>query len=197
MDFLAHLWLPILLSAAAVWVAGAIVWMALPHHKGDFARLPDEDGFRAFVRTSAIPAGSYGFPDFGSHADANSPEGKKKFAEGPVGTIIVWGKISMGRNMLITFLVHLVVSALIGYVGWAALPHGPPTLGPGGGVAGSTFAHVFQVLGTVGVLAYSFAFIPNGVWFGQRSRAIVMCILDGVVYGLITGAVFAAMWPTA
>lgn len=187
MDFLTYLWLPILVSGAAVWIAGAIVWMALPHHKGDYGRLPDEDGFRAFVRSAGIPAGCYGFPDFGACADANSPEAKKKMEEGPVGTLIVWGKVSMGRNMLVTFLVNLVVSALIGYVGWAALSHAGP--------AGATFGHVFQVLGTVGVLAYSFAFIPNGVWFGQRPRAIVMCVIDGVAYGLITGAIFAALWP--
>lgn len=35
MDLLS-LWLPILLSAAVVWIVSAIVWMALPHHKQDF-----------------------------------------------------------------------------------------------------------------------------------------------------------------
>ena len=40
------LWLPILLSAIAVWVASAIIWMAMPHHKSDWRKLPDEGAAR-------------------------------------------------------------------------------------------------------------------------------------------------------
>lgn len=36
MIHITDLWLPILLSAIAVWIFGAVAWMALPHHKGDF-----------------------------------------------------------------------------------------------------------------------------------------------------------------
>lgn len=55
MDFLIQLWAPILLSAAAVWVASAVVWMALPHHKNDMSPLPDEKGFVDALRAMAIP----------------------------------------------------------------------------------------------------------------------------------------------
>ena len=137
---LVSLSLPIVLSAAAVWVLGAVVWMALPHHKHDHDRLPDEESLRAFIKSAAIPPGNYGFPEFGNHGEANSPEGKKKLESGPVGSLSVWGPIRMGRNMLLTFCVNLVVSALIGYVGAAAL------------APGAEFGKVQQVLGTVGVL---------------------------------------------
>jgi hypothetical protein len=58
-------------------------------------------------------------------------------------------------------------------------------------------ATVFRVLGTAGVLAYCFAFLPNGIWFGAKPRAMAMNVIDGVAYGLVTGAVFAWLWPMA
>ncbi len=44
------LWLPILVSAAFVWIASAIVWMVLPHHKSDFGRVTDEEAARNVLR---------------------------------------------------------------------------------------------------------------------------------------------------
>ena len=64
MELLIPLWLPILLSAAAIWIVSAIAWMALPHHKRDFIDLPDEDGFMDYIRKSGIKPGNYVFPDF-------------------------------------------------------------------------------------------------------------------------------------
>ena len=39
---LSGLWLPILVATAVVWIASAIVWTVLPHHKSDFAKIEDE-----------------------------------------------------------------------------------------------------------------------------------------------------------
>lgn len=178
-----QLWLPIVVSAAAVWIASAIIWMALPHHKKDHARLPDEQAFREFVKSAGIPPGNYGFPEFESHAEANSPEGRKKLEAGPVGMLYVWGPMSMGRNMLLTFLVFLAMGVLAAYAGGSAVA-------PGAG-----FGHVFRVLGAIGILAHSFAFLPNGIWFQKSPRALAMNVIDGVVYGLLTGAVFGVLWP--
>jgi hypothetical protein len=49
------LWLPILLSAVAVFVASSIVHMVMPWHKGDYQKVPDEDALRAAVGPLAIP----------------------------------------------------------------------------------------------------------------------------------------------
>ncbi len=183
MGMLAHLWLPILISAVAVWIASAVAWMALGHHQKDQDKLPDEEGLLAAVRSMGIKPGNYGFPHFGSRKECHTPEAKKKWEVGPMGQLSVWGKISMGRNMVLTFVVYLVVSFLIGYIGSVALK------------PGASFGQVFQLMGTAGVLAYCFSFIPGGIWFAQKPRALVMCVLDGVAFGLITGAVFAGMWP--
>jgi hypothetical protein len=187
MDFVAHLWIPIVASASAVWIASALAWMALPHHKNDFKQLPDENAFAAAIRGLGIAPGSYGFPRC-DHKKMKDPEFQKKWNEGPVGTLSVWGKMSMGKNMLATFLVYLIVSIFIAYLGWAVFPHGGAEL---------TRSRVFQVLGTAGVLAYSFSFIPGGIWFGQSGRSLAMGVIDGIVYGLVTGGVFALLWPGA
>jgi hypothetical protein len=69
------------------------------------------------------------------------------------------------------------------------LPHARRPPGP------ASFAKVFQVAATAGILAYCFSFIPTAVWFGSYKRTIVATFIDGIVYGLITGAIFAWRWP--
>ena len=59
---LTDLWLPTIVSAAAVWIASAIAWMAMPHHKGDFKALPNENALMDAVRAQNVAPGVYGFP---------------------------------------------------------------------------------------------------------------------------------------
>ena len=184
MELLISLWLPILLSAVVVWIVSAIVWTALPHHKQDFIGLPDEDGFIDFLRKSGIQRGNYVFPDFRGREAMKSEKICKVLEEGPVGHLSVWkSPVTMGGKMVGTFFVYLVVSTLIAYLGAVALPKA------------ADFAKVFQVVGTAGILAYCFAFIPNNIWFGVYPRTIIASVIDGIVYGAITGAIFAWRWP--
>src|SRR5260370_15497185 len=101
MELLIPLWLPILLSAAAVWVISAMVWMALPHHKQDFIGLADEDGFMDYIRTSGIKPGNYVFPDFRGSKAMKSEKMQKALEEGPVGHLSVCQTpVTMGGNMV-------------------------------------------------------------------------------------------------
>jgi hypothetical protein len=183
MELLSQLWLPIIVSAVAVWVASAVAWMALPHHKKDWRPMPDEAAFFRAFDSLKFPPGNYGFPDCKDKAKRNDPEVKRRWEAGEMGLLSIWGKMSMGRNMVVTFIVYLAISFFVAYIGAAAVK------------PGATFSQAFQVLGAAGVLAYAFSHIPGSVWFNHYPRAILMCVLDGIVYGLITGAVFAAMWP--
>ncbi len=183
MDILLPLWLPILLSAATVWIISTIVGMALPHHKQDWIGLPDEDGFMDYIRRSGIKPGNYLFPDFRTREALKSEKVEKALKEGPVGHLSVWKTpVTMGDKMVGTFIVHLVVSTLIAYLTRVALPGAAP------------FAKVFQIAATAGILAYSFSFIPNALWFGAYKRTIIASIIDGIVFGLITGVIFAWRW---
>ena len=47
------LWLAILASTAAVFVASALLWMALPFHKGDYKPLPTDDIADAVTRAAS------------------------------------------------------------------------------------------------------------------------------------------------
>ena len=190
MDFLVSLWLPILLSAAAVWITSTIFGMPFLHHKNDWIGLgPDEDAFMEFLRTRAsggggIKPGNYLFPDFRTREAMESEKVKRALEQGPVGHLSLWRPpLGMGGKLAATFVVYLIVSALIAY-------HASTTLSKP-----AEFTRVFQVVGTAGILAYSFSFIPSAIWFGAYRRTIVASIIDGIVFGAITGAIFAWRWP--
>lgn len=188
MDFLTHLWLPIVVSGVGVWFASAMAWMLVGHHKKDRDALPDEQAFMDFVRQANIGPGNYGFPDFCQHDKLPREERvraqKELYNKHPQGLLCVWAPTNMGANMLLTFAFFLLTSAVIAYLAWAALPH-----------TGTSSTKVLQVVGTAGVLAYCFASFPGDLWFQKKRRAMFMCWIDGIVFGLITGAIFAWLWP--
>lgn len=201
MDFLSHLWLPILVSGVAVWFASFIAWMAIGHHKKDRDALPGgAAGERDFIDSISrmnIRPGCYGFPDFCQHDHLPRKEKmealKKLYDQHPQGLLRVWAPTNMGLNMALTFLFYLVTSTVIAYIAWAALPHSAAAADPASCPCLTT--KVFQVTGAAAVLAYCFASFPNDLWFQNKRRAMLMNALDGVAFGLITGAIFAWLWP--
>ena len=85
MTSLTSLWLPILLSAVAVFIVSSIVHMALPHHRNDFARLPGEDDvMRALAQGGPAPA-TYIFPFASSMTAMKDPTWIEKRTRGPSG----------------------------------------------------------------------------------------------------------------
>jgi hypothetical protein len=98
--------------------------------------------------------------------------------------------------MIWTFVVFLVVSTIIAYLAWASLGHvAKITVGSASLGDGLSFGKIFQVVGAAGILAYCFASFPNDIWFQKSRRAMLMNFIDGVAFGLITGAIFAWLWP--
>lgn len=203
MEFLTELWLPILLSGVGVWIASAIAWMAIGHHKKDRDALPGgEKGEQEMMDTVTrlgIKPGNYGFPDFCQHDTLPRKERmealKVLYDKHPQGLLRVWAPVNMGVNMVLTFLFYLVTSAVIGYLAWAALgPGSMPSPPNGADLPTTNRALVFQVTGIAGILAYSFATFPGDLWFQKKKRAMVMDWCDGVVFALITGLIFAWLW---
>ncbi len=180
MEFLTALWLPIVVSSVVLFFASAVAWMFMPHHRNDYAKLGSEEKFITLVRDLHVPVGRYMFP-YCTHQEANDSEMKRKFKEGPSGTLTVLGHVNMGANVACTFVFFLIVNVCLAYLFWFAL-------------AGSdtSFLRVFRIAGTAGILTYTVAAIPNDIWF---KRPAWTNILDGIVYGLIVGLIFAAMWP--
>jgi hypothetical protein len=183
MTMLLSLWLPILIITVALFFASFLAWAVLPHHKPDLRKWPDEERLRAFVRESGAAPGEYLFPLVHDH-EMKDPEAVKRYDTPPWGMVNVWpDKPSMGGNMVKTVLFFFVVTVLVGYVGAAALP------------AGATMGEVFRVLGTTAILAHTAGGVCREIWFTRPLRAKLMDAIDGLVYGVITGLVFALMWP--
>jgi hypothetical protein len=181
------LWLPILLSAVFVFVVSSVVHMALPVHKGDFGKLPDEDATLAALRNSGVAPGQYMFPCPSSMQDMNTPAMQAKYAAGPVGMMIVRekGDLGMGKALLAWFGFCLVIGLFTAYLtGLAVRP-------------GAGFAAVFRVSATVALLGHAFWSVNDSIWKGVSWSTTGKYMLDGLAYALVTGATFAWLWPAA
>jgi hypothetical protein len=179
------LWLPILLSAIVVWIASAIVWMALPHHKSDYRGLPDEEAARTAMKTQDLPPGQYDIPHLPSRSSLKQPEYQKKFEEGPVGflTVLPKGIPGMGKSMVLSLVYYLVISIFAAYLA-------SRTLAPG-----AEYLSVFRLTGTVAWLAYGFAIFPDVIWFGRPWSFAFKNLFDALFYALLTAGMFGALWP--
>jgi hypothetical protein len=181
------LWLPVLVSAAVVWVASAIAWMALPHHKSDFAKLPGEDGVADALRKVALKPGQYLTPFMPDMKDMKDPAVVKRFEDGPIVMFRVRsnGLPGMAKNLAAYFAYCVLVSFVTGYVA-------RHTLG-----FGASWAIVFRLTGTVAIASHALANIPESIWMWRPWSATWKHVCDAIVYGMLTGAVFAWLWPGA
>lgn len=183
---LVELWLPILLSAAAVFVVSSVVHMVLPIHKGDCRRLAGEETVLAALRAQGVGPGEYMFPFCSSMAEVNSPAMVAKRKLGPVGVLTIRpGDVDIGRALLQWFVYTLWISFFVAYLASVTLPHDLP------------FASVFRFAGAAATLGYAFGSISNSIWKGVPWGTSVKFAFDGLLYGLATGAVFAWLWPDA
>jgi hypothetical protein len=178
------LWLPILLSAVVVFIAAFLAWKVLPHHRSDWVPVPNEDSLLQTMRGMSLERGQYIFPHALTPEGAKAEGAQEKMKQGPVGSLVIWGKSDPRKNLLFYFLFCLGVSLMVAYVGYAV-----------GITEGAAKLHVFRVLGTVAFLAYSAAEIPHAIWFGHTWSSVWKSVIDGLVFGWLTGAVFALLWP--
>jgi hypothetical protein len=181
---LTALWLPILLSAVIVFVASSIMHMLLPYHHSDYQRLPDEDKLLAALRAAGLKQGLYIFP-FGSHKDMKSPAMTEKYKQGPVGMMTVRpsGTPAMPEFLGMWFVYCLIIGFFVAYLTGR-------TLAPG-----ASYLAVHRVAGTAAFLAYGLGQLSNGIWKGQPWGMTIKEVIDGLIYGLLTGGTFGWLWP--
>ena len=183
MEFIADLWLPILISTFALWIMSFLTWVILPHHYGDRQRAGDEDALMKFLSDANIGPGNYFFPYCGSAKEQGDSAYMERYTQGPRGTLNVYAMPNMPVNMAKTIAYFFVTLLTIGYISHVACPPGD---------AATDFMKVFRVTGTIGVLTYGSSGLLNRVWFTERMWTHVV---DGIAYGLAAGLIFAAMWP--
>jgi hypothetical protein len=182
---LASLWLPILLSAVAVFITSSLVHMVLRYHNTDFKRLPDEDGvMRALAPFNLAPA-QYIFPAPEGPASMKDPAFIEKRTRGPAGFLNVFPKAmpGMGGPLGKWFVFSLVVTLFAAYLASRALE------------PGAHGADVFRFTMTTAFLAYGMSDVSNSIWYGVAWSTTLKRLFDAALYGAVTGAVFWCLWP--
>ena len=179
------LWLPILLSSVAVFVASSIIHMVLTYHRSDFKKLPAEDDVMAALRKFQIPPGDYLIPCAGGPKAMKDPAFQEKMKKGPIGllTIRPGTTPSMGKPLAFWFLYCVVVGVFAAYVAGRALPAGTP------------YRAVFRFAGVTAFAGYALGIWQNSIWYSRSVVTTLKVTFDGLIYALLTAAIFGWLWP--
>jgi len=175
-----ELWLPILLTGLATHILSTIAWTVLPHHKPEWKKLPVEDELIEFIDTKNVPADQYIFPFSQDPQEMKSEQFKAKQGKCR-GMLVLWPTPPhMGQAIGLTLAFFFVAAFVIAYLASLGLPRG------------ASFLDVFQFVTTAALLTHCFGQFPGVFWFRRR---VAMDLLDGAVFALATGLIFAALWP--
>lgn len=179
------LWLPIIVSAVAVFIVSALIHMVLGYHASDMQPVPAEDEVMAALRQQEIPPGNYVIPHAASMEAMKAPAYVEKREQGPVGflTVVPSGQTNMGRQFVAWFLYSVIVGGFAAYIAGRAL-------GPG-----AEYAQVLRFAGATAFGAYAFGTWQQSIWYGQKWTTAARNTLDGLIYGLVTGVIFGWLWP--
>lgn len=180
------LWLPILLSAVAVFIISSIIHMALGYHANDYKELPSEKDVLDDLRKYNIPEGDYHFPRPKNMKDMSSQEFIEKLKKGPVGLMIIKKRefSSMAKELSLWFIYSVIVGIFAAYITGRAL-------GPG-----AEYIAVFRFAGASAFAGYSLALLQNSIWWKKNWAATFKTMFDGLIYALFTGGIFGWLWPT-
>lgn len=181
------LWLPILVSAVAVFLASFLVHMVLPYHRSDFAKLPSEDQIAAAIGQAKVPPGDYVFPYGGGPEAMKDPVWQEKVKRGPVGmmTVIPSGELGMGAQLGQWFVFCILVGIFVAYVTGRAVG------------AGAEYLGVFRFAATTAFLSYGMAQFQDSIWHRRKWSTTFKNLFDALVYALITAGIFGTFWPSA
>ncbi len=179
----AELWLPILLSALGVFFLSSLVHIVLPWHHKDYDRLPDEDAFLDALRQGKVGPGNYVFPCALTVEERKQPEVIEKMTKGPIGTLTVRPGFEMGKSMGAWLVLCFVISAFVAHLASLCMH------------AGSDSHLVFHNTALMALLGFSGSTASESIWMGRRWSTTFRHLLDGLLYALTTGAIFAWLWP--
>ncbi len=185
MSVLHALWLPILLSSVFVFVCSFILNAALPWHKSDYGKVPDEDRVMEALRPFGIPPGDYMLPRCTSAAESKAPAFIEKVKKGPVMifTVMPNQMFEMGKSLGLWFVYLLAIGFFSAYVSLHALP------------VGAACRQVCRFVGTTAFLAYAGALWQMSIWYRRSWATTIKFTIDGLIYAGITAATFGWLWP--
>jgi hypothetical protein len=179
------LWLPILLSAVAVFVLSSLIHMVLGYHANDYVGLPDEPGVLDALRPFNIPPGNYVFPRPKDMKDMGTPEYAARRTRGPVGflTVMPGGPPSMARELVLWFLYAIVVGIFAAYIAGRALE------------SGAHYLQVFRFVGATAFIGYGLALWQQTIWYKLKWTTTLKSNIDSLIYALFTAGIFGWLWP--
>lgn len=181
---LSDLWMPILVSAVFVFIASSVIHMATPWHRSDYKKIDGEDKLREALSGLGLSPGEYNIPGFKDMKEMGSEELIQRFNEGPVGflTMLPNGLPAFGKNLAAWFLYSVAVGFGVAYLA---------------SIAELATGDVFRFTGTGAILLYGLNCVVNSIWKNVPWCTTARFITDGVIYGLVTGGVFAWLWPAS
>lgn len=179
------LWLPVLASGVAVWIASSIVHMVLGFHKADYKGLANEDEVALAMRKGNPAPGYYAIPYCSDMKEMGTPAMKKKLVDGPRAFIAVVksGEVGMGKPLLLWLGLCILISFISAYVARHTLDYGTD---------GMT---VLRITATVAFAAYGMGYLADVIWRGIPLSNSLRGLLDAVIYAAVTGLVFMGLWP--
>ena len=180
-----QLWMPILVSAVIVFVVSAIIHMVLPIHRNEYQKLGAEDEVMEALRKAGVGSGEYMVPHPGSMAGMREPAFVEKRTKGPVAmiTVLPAGPPGMGKNLFQWFVYTILIGLFAAYIAGRALGPGAP------------YRSVFRFAGCTAFTGYSLAILQASIWGGRPWSTTLKHVVDGLVYGLMTGGTFGWLWP--
>jgi hypothetical protein len=179
------LWLPVLVSAVAVWLVSAILQMVLKYHRADYKKLPDEDAVAAALGKDAPAPGVYVLPYCADPSQMKDPAFLERYKKGPVGmlTLMRTGPPTLGKYLVQWLLFCLFVSFATAYIARHTLLPGADPL------------NVMRITGAVAFLGYGSGYFVDSIWQGAPWANSLRGLADAAIYALLTGLIFRLLWP--
>ena len=179
---LTMLWLPILVASVLVFLAANILWMALPFwHSKDYGSIPNEKPILDAL--ADVKSGQYIVP----HADWGkmTPEARAELQKQPAALMFVRNPatFSLGKTLGFYFVFIVVVSILVAYITGRTRP------------VGANYLEVFRIAGATAFIAYGLRGVPDSIWYGKPWKVTFKELIDGLLFGLLTGGAFGWLWP--
>jgi len=179
--------LPILAAAIGVFLASFVTHMLLPYHRTDVRKLPTdkEDVVLEALQRIAVAPGDYAVPHAGGPAGMRDPAFVAKATRGPLAfmTVAPGAAPAMGRYLAVWFVYCVIVSACAALLVWQIVGRG-----------GSAMLS-FHYGSLISALSYGMALPQHSIWYRRSWATTFKSLFDSVIYGVVTGGMFAWLWP--
>ena len=180
-----QLWLPIVVTAVAVFIASSLIHNVFKWHNSDYMKLGNEDEVRAAVRANAPAPGQYIMPHIYDMKEMQTESIQQKYREGPIAflTVKANGDIKMGGALSQWFVLNMVIATVAAMLALQMVGL------QGGGNRGG------QLVGMFSFFAYGCGGVQAAIWMGKPWGSAAKDVIDALIYGTVSALAFTWLWP--